>query len=153
MCLWRSNVAYGNTARDWLINLCCIRRNSKPVVIMGLATIEELHAELRNDTRVKVAGIDADGVMRGKIMDRDKFLSAARSGFGFCRLRHIKSHAKVSASYLVGTSMTRCAMQTNVLKLTKNSYTPGNFSFRMRRTVRCRRLTRSLEGIWISRQI
>jgi glutamine synthetase len=52
-----------------------------------IATVEELEAELRDDIKVKVAGIDADGVMRGKVMAKDKFMSAARSGFGFCRCR------------------------------------------------------------------
>lgn len=32
----------------------------------------------------KVAVIDIDGVFRGKYIDRDKFSSALRSGFGFC---------------------------------------------------------------------
>lgn len=52
---------------------------------MGLDTLEELEAELQDDIKVKVAGVDADGVMRGKVMAKDKFLSAAKSGFGFCR--------------------------------------------------------------------
>jgi glutamine synthetase len=52
---------------------------------MGITTFEELEAELKNDTKIKVAGIDADGVMRGKVMAKDKFMSAAKSGFGFCR--------------------------------------------------------------------
>ena len=52
---------------------------------MGPTSIEDLEAELRDDTKVKVAGIDADGVMRGKVMSKDKFMSAAKSGFGFCR--------------------------------------------------------------------
>jgi len=47
--------------------------------------LEELERELEKDTKVKVAGIDADGVMRGKIMSKEKFMSAAKSGFGFCR--------------------------------------------------------------------
>jgi len=54
---------------------------------MGLKTQEDLEAELQNDIKVKVAGVDADGVMRGKVMAKDKFLSAAKSGFGFCRSR------------------------------------------------------------------
>ena len=33
---------------------------------------------------VKVAVTDMDGVLRGKYMQRDKFLSALESGFGFC---------------------------------------------------------------------
>lgn len=52
---------------------------------MRFTSLEELEAELVDDIKVKVAGIDADGVMRGKIMAKDKFMSAARSGFGFCR--------------------------------------------------------------------
>ena len=35
-------------------------------------------------TRVKVAVTDIDGVLRGKYLHKDKFLSAAESGFGFC---------------------------------------------------------------------
>ncbi|TFK63231.1 glutamine synthetase/guanido kinase [Pluteus cervinus] len=46
---------------------------------------QELAALLENDTKVKVAGIDVDGVLRGKYMSKEKFLSAAHSdGFGFC---------------------------------------------------------------------
>ena len=33
---------------------------------------------------VKVGLFDADGVMRGKYMHRDKFLSSLDGGFGFC---------------------------------------------------------------------
>jgi glutamine synthetase len=35
-------------------------------------------------TRVKVAVTDIDGVLRGKYLHKDKFLSAMESGFGFC---------------------------------------------------------------------
>ncbi|MFN7777549.1 MAG: glutamine synthetase family protein [Betaproteobacteria bacterium] len=34
--------------------------------------------------KVKVAVSDIDGVLRGKVLHRDKFLSAVHSGFGFC---------------------------------------------------------------------
>jgi glutamine synthetase len=37
-------------------------------------------------TKVKVAITDLDGVLRGKIVHVDKFLSAAESGFGFCNV-------------------------------------------------------------------
>ena len=47
--------------------------------------MESLEASLKDDNKVKVAGIDADGVIRGKVMAKDKFISAVRSGFGFCR--------------------------------------------------------------------
>ena len=35
-------------------------------------------------SKVKLAVVDIDGVLRGKYMHRDKFLSALESGFGFC---------------------------------------------------------------------
>lgn len=34
--------------------------------------------------KVKLAIVDIDGVLRGKVMHRDKFLSALEGGFGFC---------------------------------------------------------------------
>lgn len=39
---------------------------------------------LANDTQVKVAGVDADGILRGKLVSKKKFLSIAEDGFGFC---------------------------------------------------------------------
>jgi glutamine synthetase len=47
-------------------------------------TIEMLPELLKDDIGVKVAGIDIDGVLRGKIMAKTKFLSIAKEGFGFC---------------------------------------------------------------------
>ncbi|HUR69337.1 MAG TPA: glutamine synthetase family protein [Candidatus Thermoplasmatota archaeon] len=46
--------------------------------------LDELRAS--KDTRVKVAVSDVDGILRGKYMDKAKFLSAAESGFGFCNV-------------------------------------------------------------------
>jgi glutamine synthetase len=41
----------------------------------------------RSDIRkVKVAVTDIDGVLRGKYLQKEKFLSAAESGFGFCNV-------------------------------------------------------------------
>lgn len=37
-------------------------------------------------SKVKVAIVDIDGVLRGKYMHRDKFLSSLESGFGFCNV-------------------------------------------------------------------
>jgi glutamine synthetase len=37
-------------------------------------------------TKVKVAITDVDGILRGKYIHKDKFLSAAQSGFGFCNV-------------------------------------------------------------------
>ena len=45
---------------------------------------KDLPRLLENDTRVKVAGVDVDGVLRGKLMSKTKFLSVAEAGFGFC---------------------------------------------------------------------
>ncbi len=47
-------------------------------------TVESLPDLLRADTKVKVAGVDVDGVLRGKLMSKKKFLSIASDGFGFC---------------------------------------------------------------------
>ncbi|KAF8931585.1 hypothetical protein BGZ58_007544 [Dissophora ornata] len=46
--------------------------------------IEEFTELLKDDHRVKVAGVDLDGILRGKIMVKSKFLSIIESGFGFC---------------------------------------------------------------------
>ncbi|GAA5921321.1 hypothetical protein JCM3775_002990 [Rhodotorula graminis] len=51
-------------------------------------TLENLPELLRDDDRVQVAIVDIDGVMRGKIMAKNKFLSAAKDGFGFCSVVH-----------------------------------------------------------------
>lgn len=37
---------------------------------------------LKSDSKVKVAGVDFDGILRGKIMSKDKFLSSIKNGFG-----------------------------------------------------------------------
>ncbi|KAK2804928.1 hypothetical protein FQN50_006438 [Emmonsiellopsis sp. PD_5] len=50
----------------------------------GAITLDNLGALLENDTQVKVAGVDADGILRGKLMSKRKFLSIAEDGFGFC---------------------------------------------------------------------
>ncbi|MDP6909231.1 MAG: hypothetical protein QF371_06990, partial [Flavobacteriales bacterium] len=47
---------------------------------------EHILNEVRNSphNRVKLAITDIDGVLRGKLMRKDKFLSAVEGGFGFC---------------------------------------------------------------------
>jgi glutamine synthetase len=47
-------------------------------------TIESLPHLLEDDTKVKLAGFDVDGVPRGKLISKKKFLSVAQDGFGFC---------------------------------------------------------------------
>ncbi|KAF2223350.1 hypothetical protein BDZ85DRAFT_261415 [Elsinoe ampelina] len=46
--------------------------------------VKDLADLLMRDTSVKVAGCDIDGVLRGKLMSKKKFLSVAEDGFGFC---------------------------------------------------------------------
>ncbi|RKF55977.1 Type-1 glutamine synthetase 2 [Erysiphe neolycopersici] len=47
-------------------------------------TFKSLPELLENDTKVRVAGVDIDGILRGKLISKEKFLSVAESGFGFC---------------------------------------------------------------------
>jgi glutamine synthetase len=49
-----------------------------------MSVLEELRAG--GDGYVKVAVTDVDGVLRGKYLDRGKFLAATESGFGFCNV-------------------------------------------------------------------
>lgn len=51
---------------------------TKPIIL----TLENLEKTLVNDTKIKVAAVDIDGILRGKIMHKDKFLHVAESGFG-----------------------------------------------------------------------
>jgi glutamine synthetase len=53
---------------------------------MSEMTNEEIVAELKSSDvqKVRVAIVDIDGVLRGKVMHKDKFLSAVDGGFGFC---------------------------------------------------------------------
>ena len=47
-------------------------------------TLENLEEVLADDAGVKVAGCDVDGILRGKLMAKKKFLQIAKDGFGFC---------------------------------------------------------------------
>ncbi|KAI1766713.1 putative glutamine synthetase [Hypoxylon sp. FL1150] len=47
-------------------------------------TVDDLPDILDNDTKVKLAGVDVDGMLRGKLVSKKKFLSIAKEGFGFC---------------------------------------------------------------------
>lgn len=49
-------------------------------------TYTDLEELLRNDNKVKLGGVDVDGIVRGKYVSKSKFLSAAKpdSDFGFC---------------------------------------------------------------------
>lgn len=47
-------------------------------------TLENVAHILQHDSMVKVAGVDVDGQLRGKLMAKKKFLSVLTEGFGFC---------------------------------------------------------------------
>ncbi|KAI1328668.1 glutamine synthetase [Xylariaceae sp. FL0255] len=54
------------------------------MAVPGPVTVEALPELLKDDTKVKLAGIDVDGMLRGKVISKKKFLSVAKEGFGFC---------------------------------------------------------------------
>lgn len=47
-------------------------------------TLDNIAKVLEADTKVKLAGVDIDGLLRGKLISKKKFLSVAKDGFGFC---------------------------------------------------------------------
>ncbi|THC99629.1 hypothetical protein EYZ11_000896 [Aspergillus tanneri] len=47
-------------------------------------TLDNVAQLLEDDTRVKLAGVDVDGMLRGKLICKKKFLSTVADGFGFC---------------------------------------------------------------------
>jgi glutamine synthetase len=49
-----------------------------------MAKSRRILEELEDDSMVKVAGVDVDGILRGKIMAKKKFASIVNDGFGFC---------------------------------------------------------------------
>lgn len=49
-----------------------------------MVTVDNIAEVLKDDTKVKVAGVDIDGILRGKLMSKNKFLSIVSEGFGFC---------------------------------------------------------------------
>lgn len=51
-------------------------------MIIPEVTLQNLASVLEHDNKVKVAGVDVDGVLRGKIISKSKFLSSAKGGFG-----------------------------------------------------------------------
>src|SRR5262245_60352662 len=55
----------------------------KPEEVKTAAQARKI-VEERRLANVKVGVFDADGILRGKYMSREKFFSALESGFGFC---------------------------------------------------------------------
>ncbi|KAK3987167.1 hypothetical protein QBC44DRAFT_331844 [Cladorrhinum sp. PSN332] len=47
-------------------------------------TLENVADVLHKDNSVKLAGVDVDGQLRGKLVSKKKFLSIVKEGFGFC---------------------------------------------------------------------
>lgn len=50
-----------------------------PTMVATLDNIEEL---LKDDTKVKIAVLDMDGVLRGKMINKTRFLQTLTNGFG-----------------------------------------------------------------------
>jgi glutamine synthetase len=50
-------------------------------IAYSIADIETL---LKDDRYVKVAGVDTNGILRGKILSKKKFLATLKHGFGKC---------------------------------------------------------------------
>jgi glutamine synthetase len=51
---------------------------------MAMVTLENVEGVLEHDNKVKLAGVDVDGILRGKLISKKKFLSVVEAGFGFC---------------------------------------------------------------------
>lgn len=49
-------------------------------------TLDNIQDILKHDIRVKVAAVDIDGVLRGKVLHKTKFLQVVQDGFGLCIL-------------------------------------------------------------------
>lgn len=47
-------------------------------------TLDNVAHILEHDSKVKLAGVDVDGILRGKLVSKKKFLSIVKDGFGFC---------------------------------------------------------------------
>ncbi|KAH8722626.1 putative glutamine synthetase [Phaeosphaeriaceae sp. PMI808] len=47
-------------------------------------TVDSIVELIKDDDKIKVAGIDCDGILRGKIVSKEKFLSAITNGIAFC---------------------------------------------------------------------
>ncbi|GAA5838089.1 hypothetical protein JCM5353_004493 [Sporobolomyces roseus] len=47
-------------------------------------SVEQIKELLKDDDRVQLAGVDMDGILRGKFMLKSKFEASLDSGFGFC---------------------------------------------------------------------
>lgn len=58
--------------------------NMAPSSTPPKATLDNIEELLKNDAAVKVAGCDVDGVLRGKLMNKKKFLGIVKNGFGYC---------------------------------------------------------------------
>jgi hypothetical protein len=56
--------------------------NNRNMTCSDTLTVDNIKDHLVNDTKIKVAAVDIDGVLRGKVMHKDKFLSIVEGGFG-----------------------------------------------------------------------
>ncbi len=49
-------------------------------VLTATVSVDNVAAVLAADSKIKIAGVDGDGVLRGKVLAKDKFLSGVHSG-------------------------------------------------------------------------
>ena len=47
-----------------------------------VATLDNIENLLKADTKVKIAVLDMDGVLRGKMINKTRFLQTLTNGFG-----------------------------------------------------------------------
>ncbi|KAG0329494.1 hypothetical protein BG000_012084, partial [Podila horticola] len=98
--------------------------------------VEQFTVLLENDVRVKVAGVDLDGILRGKVMAKSKFLSILESGFGFCSV--IFGWDMHDKTYAEELSISNAANETPDTLATKGhtapqALTPGMFGYSLLR--------------------
>ena len=55
-----------------------------PSITSREITLENVAKIVEHDTKVKLGGFDVDGILRGKLISKKKFLSVVKEGFGFC---------------------------------------------------------------------
>lgn len=53
---------------------------SSPITDVVVATVDNISDILTDDDYVKIAGVDCDGILRGKVIAKSKFLASATSG-------------------------------------------------------------------------
>lgn len=81
--LWRRGSLFSDFSQFNSLDLYPSPFKTLAMITPTMITVESLPQLLADDIMVKVAGIDSDGVLRGKVMAKEKFLGIAEKGFGF----------------------------------------------------------------------